>query len=90
MSADAGLQVTGLATADVAAALVELAAAPDRVYHDAGAADGYYHGARSSNAPTRWRVRTRTGRRTSRRGELYPWVDLQPSEMLRSLSAGHQ
>ena len=43
MSTDAAFQVSGLATADVAAALAELAAARNRVYYDAEA-DAYYHG----------------------------------------------
>src|SRR5687767_14845070 len=84
----------GLATADVEAALEELARARDRVYYDAdadaAAAETYYSGV----APEQFaRLVTRTHVRTPRykpARELYPWVDLQPTGTLRSLYTGHE
>ena len=83
-----------LATADVAAALAERAAARNRVYYDAEAdavaADAYYRGValdRYADLVTRSHTR-RPAYKPAR--ELYPWVDLQPSGLLRSLYTGHQ
>ncbi|WP_204690220.1 endonuclease I family protein [Geodermatophilus bullaregiensis] len=76
------------------AALAELAAARDRVYHDAeadrAAADAYYRGvAPEGFAELLRRTHVRMpGYRPSR--ELYPWVDLQPTGVLRSLYTGHE
>ena len=78
----------------MAAALAELAAAGNRLYYDAEAdavaADAYYHGValeRYADLVTRSHTR-RPAYEPAR--ELYPWVDLQPSGMLRSLYTGHQ
>ncbi len=94
MSTDAGIQVSGLATAEVAASLAELAEARDRVYYDAEAdavaADAYYRGValeRYADLVARSHAR-RPAYKPAR--ELYPWVDLQPSGMLRSLYTGHE
>jgi endonuclease I len=94
VSTDAGIQVSGLAAADVAAAMAELAAARNRVYYDAEAdavaADAYYHGValeQYADLVTRSHAR-RPAYKPAR--ELYPWVDLQPSGMLRSLYTGHE
>jgi endonuclease I len=94
VSTNAGIQVSGLAAADVAAALAELAAARNRVYYDAEAdavaADAYYHGValeQYADLVTRSHAR-RPAYKPAR--ELYPWVDLQPSGMLRSLYTGHE
>jgi endonuclease I len=94
VSTDAGIQVSGPATADVAAALAELAAARTRVYYDAEAdaeaADAYYHGvALDQYASLVTRSHTRRPAYQPAR-ELYPWVDLQPSGTLRSLYTGHE
>jgi endonuclease I len=94
VSTDATLQVSGLATADVAAALADLAAARNRVYYDAEAdavaAGAYYHGvALEEYADLVARSHTRRPAYKPAR-ELYPWVDLQPSGMLRSLYTGHE
>jgi len=94
VSTDAGIQVSGLATAEVAASLAELAEARDRVYYDAEAdavaADAYYRGValeRYADLVARSHAR-RPAYKPAR--ELYPWVDLQPSGMLRSLYTGHE
>ncbi len=94
MSTDADIQVSGLATAEVEAALAELAEARDRVYYDAEAdavaADAYYRGValeRYADLVARSHAR-RPAYKPAR--ELYPWVDLQPSGMLRSLYTGHE
>jgi hypothetical protein len=90
VSTHAGLQVAGLATADVAAALAELAAVRDRVHYDAVAADAYYRAValeQFADLVARSHAR-RPAYRPAR--ELYPWVDLQPSGALRSLYTGHQ
>ncbi len=94
MSTSDVLQVPGLTTADVAAALSELAAARERVYYDAdadaAAAESYY----GEVAPEQFRdlvTRThvrRPGYKPAR--ELYPWVDLQPTGRLRSLYTSHE
>jgi endonuclease I len=94
MSTDAGIQASGLAAADVAAALAELAAARNRVYYDAEtdavAVDAYYHGValeRYADLVARSHTRRPAYKPAQ---ELYPWVDLQPSGMLRSLYTGHE
>ena len=94
MSTDAAFQVSGVATADVAAAPAEPAAARNRVYYDteadAVAADAYYHGvALDQYADLVTRSHTRRPAYKPAR-ELYPWVDLQPSGMLCSLYTGHE
>ena len=90
MSTDAGLQVAGLATADVAAALAELAAVRDRVHYDAVAADAYYRAvALEQYADLVARSLARRPAHKPAR-ELFPWVDLQPSGTLRSLYTGRQ
>ncbi|MGY1732952.1 endonuclease I family protein [Geodermatophilus sp. SYSU D01045] len=94
MSTDAGVEVSGLTAADVEASLAELAGARDRVYYDAeadaAAADAYYGGValgEYADLVTRSHAR-RPAYKPAR--ELYPWVDLQPSGMLRSLYTGHE
>src|SRR3712207_1423186 len=94
MSTDTAFQVSGLATADVAAALAERSAARTRVYYDAEAdavaADAYYHGVpleQYADLVTRSHTR-RPAYQPAR--ELYPWGDLQPSGLLRSLYTGHR
>jgi endonuclease I len=84
----------GLATIDVEAGLAALARARDRVYYDAdsdaAAADAYYSGVtpdQFADLVTRTHVR-KPGYKPAR--ELYPWVDLQPTRMLRSLYTGHE
>ncbi|MGY1679297.1 endonuclease I family protein [Geodermatophilus sp. SYSU D01176] len=84
----------GLATADVELALAELARAGDRVYYDAeadaAAAEAYYDGVapdRVADLVRRTHVRTPRYKPAT---ELYPWVDLQPSGVLRSLYTGHE
>jgi endonuclease I len=84
----------GLATVDVEAGLAALARARGRVYYDAGAdaaaADAYYSGVapdQFADLVTRTHVR-KPGYKPAR--ELYPWVDLQPTRMLRSLYTGHE
>jgi endonuclease G len=80
--------------ADVAAAPAEFAAARNRLYYDAEAdavaADAYYHGvALEQYADLVTRSHTRRPAYEPAR-ELYPWVDLQPSGMLRSLYTGRE
>ncbi|MGY1776778.1 endonuclease I family protein [Geodermatophilus sp. SYSU D00804] len=93
MGTDVGIEVSGLTAADVEASLAELAGARDRVYYDAeadtAAADRYYSGvalAQYADLVTRSHAR-RPAYKPAR--ELYPWVDLQPSGVLRSLYTGH-
>ncbi|MGY1690643.1 endonuclease I family protein [Geodermatophilus sp. SYSU D01105] len=94
MSRGAPAESHGLTRADVEAALAELARARDRVYFDAeadaAAAEEYYRGL----APRQFgdlvrRSHVRTPRYRPAR-ELYPWVDLQPSGVLRSLYTAHE
>jgi endonuclease G len=94
VTTDATFQVSGPATADVAAALADLAAARTRVYYDAEAdavaADAYYRGVALEDYPDL--VARSHARRPAYKParELYPWVDLQPSGTLRSLYTGHE
>ena len=94
MNTDVVHGLPGLATADVEVALAELARAGERVYYDAAAdaaaADAYYDGVapdRLADLVRRSHVRTPRYRPAT---ELYPWVDLQPSGVLRSLYTGHE
>ncbi|MGY1640617.1 endonuclease I family protein [Geodermatophilus sp. SYSU D00703] len=94
MSTDAVRQMPGLTRADVEASLAELARAGERAYFDAeadsAAADAYYRGvAPEQFADLVRRTHVRTPRYKPAR-ELYPWVDLQPSRVLRSLYTGHE
>ena len=94
MDTDVIRGLPGLATADVELALAELARAGDRVYYDAeadaAAAEAYYDGVapdRVADLVRRTHVRTPRYKPAT---ELYPWVDLQPSGVLRSLYTGHE
>jgi endonuclease I len=94
VSTDAVHQVQGLTSVDVDASLAELARARERVYFDAGAdsaaARAYYgEGAPETFADLVRRTHVRTPRYKPAR-ELYPWVDLQPSGVLRSLYTAHE
>jgi endonuclease G len=78
---------------DLRAALAELEEATTRTYYDAEAdradADRYYHGIRPDQLAE---LLTRTHRERPRyqpAKELYPWIDLQPDGMLRSIYTGH-
>ncbi len=90
MSTDASLHVPGLATADVAVALAELAAARDRVYYDAEAdavaADAYYRQVALEQYANLVARSHACGPVYEPARELYPWVNLQPSGTLRSRS----
>ncbi len=92
--ADAILEGQRLTGADVAAALAELAQARERVYYDAeadaAAADAYYDGVAAEQlGELVRRTHVRTPRYKPAR-EVYPWVDLQPTGVLRSLYTGHE
>jgi endonuclease I len=94
VSSDELPEVHGLATVDVEASLAELARARDRVYYDAeadsAASEAYYSGVapeQFADLVTRSHART-PGYKPAR--ELYPWVDLQPTGMLRSLYTGQE
>jgi endonuclease G len=94
VSRDAVHQIAGLTRADVKASFAELARAGERVYFDAeadsAAADSYYRGvAPEQFADLVRRTHVRTPRYQPAR-ELYPWVDLHPSRVLRSLYTGHE
>jgi endonuclease I len=92
--ADAILEGPGLSRTDVAGSLAELAEARERVYFDAeadaAAAAAYYDGVAAEQlGELVRRTHVRTPRYKPAR-ELYPWVDLQPTGMLRSLYTGHE
>jgi endonuclease G len=87
-------QATEQAEIDLRAALAELAEAPTRTYYAAAAdradADRYYAGVELDRLA--WLV-TDTHRDRPRykpATELYPWVDLQPDQTLRSVYTGHR
>jgi endonuclease G len=87
-------QLVALTAVDVEAALAELTVARDREYYDAeadaAAANVYYAGvAPGQFAALVTRSHVRRPRYKPAR-ELYPWVDLQPSGVLRSLYTGHE
>lgn len=82
--------MSGLVTADVTAALAELAANRDRVYYDGVAADAHNSGGGLDlYADLVARSNPRRPAYKSAR-ELYLWVELRPAGWLRGLYTAHQ